>query len=180
MQFKIEQVALYPRDPHAAIALLSEMGLSQWAHDHVVARGHVFPDDADTDETKATNEADLAFNYQATQGIELGAPVGAQVKPLELEVLHYTKGLNWMDEDRGYHASHLGMHVDEHELDRWTDFFLDRGIGIAQEVRTQSHTNPHIKDSRRYHYVIFDTHSILGIDIKFIVRHAPGEPGYGA
>jgi hypothetical protein len=35
---------------------------------------------------------------------------------------------------------------------------------------TISHTNPVIAGKRWYTYVIFDTRSILGIDLKFIVR----------
>jgi hypothetical protein len=37
-------------------------------------------------------------------------------------------------------------------------------------VDTYLHTNPVIKDSRRYTYVIFNTRDILGVDLKFIVR----------
>jgi len=168
LQFKIEQLALCPADPERAIALLSKMGLSEWARDHVVASGRVR-------NAGGTNEADLAFNYQGTKGIEpgngfnIGVSVAVDVKPLELEVLHYTDGPNWMAK-HDPSASHLGMHCTEEELLRWRKFFEDEGLQEAQSVRTISHTNPVIKETRRYNYVIYDTRAVLGIDVKFIVR----------
>lgn len=163
LQFKIEQVALCPMSHKAkALQLLSDMGLDNWSFDRVVAQGHVFGE-------AGRNEADLAFNYQATRGVELGAPLGHQVKPLELEVLDYEDGDNWMSECHP-RVSHIGMHVSAEELLRWRSFFAERDIRVAQEVVTQSHTNPVIADSRRYNYVIFDTYGILGVDVKFIVR----------
>lgn len=150
LKFKIEQVALCPPDPEAAIELLTAMGAGDWARDHVIANGEVFED-------PGRNEADLAFEYNMLKGAN------------ELEVLHYTDGPNWMDEYRP-RASHLGMHCTEVELECWREFFEERGIPVAQEVKTESHTNPHIAGKRWYNYVIFDTYDILGIDIKFIVR----------
>lgn len=171
MKFFIEQLALCPRDPAAAIQLLSEMGLAEWARDHVVAAGSVRG-------VEGTNEADLAFNYESTrekdpQSAEeafLNLPDGHLLaKPLELEVLHYTSGPNWM-ESHAPSASHLGMHCSEEELARWHEFFTSRGIRVAQEVRTQSHTNPVISGKRFYTYVIYHTRPILGIDVKLISR----------
>ena len=159
MQFKIEQIALVPKDPAKAIQLLSEMGLSEWARDHVCAAGKVRGEDG-------ANEADLAFNYQAT----------TDGKPLELEVLDYTTGPNWMQIYQPS-ASHLGMHCTEEELAEWTAFFTSRGISIAQSVRTSSHTNPVIAGKRFYTYVIFHTRPILGIDTKFIVRRDVPQEG---
>jgi hypothetical protein len=151
MKFIIEQVALCPKDPAAAIELLSAIGLSEWARDHVVANGRVY-------DAPGRNHADLAFNYQATSD-----------KPLELEVLHYTDGPNWMAAN-GPSASHLAMHVTNDELIDWEKLFSARGIGIAQSVFTESHTNPVIAGKRSYNYVIFSTREILSIDLKFIVR----------
>ena len=119
--------------------------------DNVIARGQVFG-------AAGLNDADLAFNYQ-----------GSSEKPLELEVLHYADGPNWMS-SRPASVSHLGMHCNESELGLWTKFFSDRGIGIAQQVQTLVHTNPVIANKRFYRYTIFDTREILGVDIKFIVR----------
>lgn len=151
MEFKIEQLALCPRDPSAAKELLTAMGAGAWAEDHVVAVGSVFED------RQATNEADLSFSYSMLGGGN------------ELEVLNYTDGNNWMEE-RPRRVSHLGMHVTNEELAEWRRFFTNRGIEVAQEVKTKTHTNPHISGKRWYHYVIFDTFDILSVDIKLIVR----------
>ena len=156
MKFLIEQVAICPRDPAAARKLLADMGAVNWVDDHVKADGRVYG-------AAANNEADLAFNYDLLAGPEF-------------EVLHYTAGNNWMADDRRANSvSHLGMHCSAAELVRWREFFTDRGIGVAQEVMTQSHANPAIAGLRWYNYVIFDTKDILGVDLKFIVRRsAPG------
>ena len=89
----------------------------------------------------------------------------------EFEVLNYTSGRNWIDErgDRNV-VSHLGMHCTNAELIKWKEFFKERFIEVAQEVFTDSHTNPAIAGKRSYNYVIFDTQHILGVDLKFIVR----------
>ena len=152
MKFKLDQLALCPRDPAAAIALLTKMGAREWALDHVTAKGVVY------EAMNVHNEADLAFNYDMLESAR------------ELEVLHYTKGDNWMD----YHphsVSHLGMHCSESELEEWIQFFKNEDINIAQEVTTTEHTNPVIAGKRWYRYVIFATRRILGVDLKFIVRH---------
>lgn len=153
-KFVIEQIAICPRDPKAAIELLTAMGADEWARDIVVATGSVY------DGKEKTNVADLAFNYALREGEE---------KPLEFEVLHYRTGDNWMAHQPAS-VSHLGMHCTGSELQAWKHFFRQRGIGIAQEVNTESHTNPVIAGKRFYNYCIFDTREILGVDIKFIVR----------
>lgn len=154
MKFQIEQIALYPPDPDAAMKLLSDMGAEEWASDTVSAEGVVFGFD-----TK--NVGHLHFNYDLLGNAK------------ELEVLEYTRGANWMDvrpDSEPNRVSHLGMHCTEEELRKWVAFFAKRGIDIAQEVFTKEHTNPVIAGKRWYHYVIFDTFPVLGVDIKFIVR----------
>lgn len=165
-QFKIEQIALYPENSVRARNFLAKLGMSEWFHDDVVARGSVHT------ERDCENEAHLAFNYQAGNGTDADA-----VKPLELEVLTYTDGENWMDvamdcgEVGKFGAvSHLGMHVTEEQLVEFDQVMRDEGISVAQRVVTKSHTNPAIKDSRRYKYVIYDTRFLIGVDLKFIVR----------
>jgi hypothetical protein len=154
MRFFIEQVALCPPDPEKAIALLQALGLDEWVHDIVFARGTV------RGEGPVTNVGHLAFNYQSTRD---------PLKPLELEVLHYAVGRNWMDVNVPS-VSHLGMHCSEEELAAWTEKLTALGIDIAQSVDTQSHTNPAIAGKRWYTYRIFHTRPILGVDLKFIVR----------
>lgn len=151
MKFKIEQIAICPKDPAAAKELLTAIGAAEWFEDHVIASGAVFG-------SAGRNEADLSFNYQLFEGNEF-------------EVLNYTEGENWMQHGtRPGSVSHLGMHCSAEELIQWREFFAGRGIKVAQEVFTESHTNPHIAGKRSYNYVIFDTKDILGVDLKFIVR----------
>ena len=155
MKFFIEQVAIAPRDPERAIALLTAIGMDEWARDIVSAKGHVMGS-----KSIDYNKARLAFNYQATR------PDG---KALEFEVLNYQEGNNWM-RFNDFSVSHLGMHCTAEELAGWREKFKELGISIAQEGDTYLHTNPVIKDSRLYTYVIFNTRDILGVDLKFIVR----------
>lgn len=155
--FKIEQIALCPANPTLARRLLEDLGLTEWFADNVHAKGVVRG-------ATGENHALLQFNYQAGNGSDSGAG-----KPLELEVLHYTNGNNWMTKN-GPSVSHLGMHVTAEQLEEFRAYFYHNGIGIAQEVNTLAHTNPVIKDTRRYQYAIFDTKDILGVDLKFIVR----------
>lgn len=158
-KFRIEQVALKPEDSAMARMLLQDLGLTDWVSDTVTAQGQVFGENSE-------NTAFLQFNYQSDCGD----------KPLELELLEYNAGENWMDVRAcmnggdEYVASHLGMHCTEEELAEYRAYFDSKGIAVAQEVNTTSHTNPAIATSRRYLYVIFDTRNILGIDLKFIVR----------
>lgn len=156
LQFKIEQIAICPKDPKKAKALLKDLGALEWAEDHVVALGEVFGLDVHS-------EANLSFNYEIFGG-------------KEFEVLEYTDGDNWMRYgNRANTVSHLGMHCTAEELVEWRKFFAERGIDVAQEVVTQSHTNPAINGKRQYNYAIFDTKEILGVDLKFIVRIMIGE-----
>ena len=159
-KFVIEQIALAPPNPEAAINLLRSIGADEWARDIVVATG--FVGEAATkfnkrESEKVTNVAHLAFNYTALE------------KARELEVLSYAAGENWI-EGRPPHVSHFGMHCTESELGEWKDFFKRISINIVQEVNTVSHTNPVIAGKRQYHYTIFGTQHILGVDLKFIVR----------
>jgi len=159
-KFKIQQVALFPYDAKRAKKLLCDLGLDQWTLDTVKANGQVFGRDAE-------NTAELHFNYQAGNGADEAAG-----KPLELEILDYTEGDNWMEENSSSldSVSHLGMHCTAAELEQFRSYFAAEGIAVAQEVITQSHTNPVIDGQRRYNYVIFDTRDIIGVDLKFIVR----------
>jgi hypothetical protein len=155
-KFRIEQIALAPTDTNLARLVLKDLGLTEWVEDHVTATGKVHGE-------PASNEANLSFNYEAGRG----------VVPLELELLEYTAGKNWIQDSADVGdpiVSHLGMHCTAEELEEYRAYFKRQGFMVAQEVDTTSHTNPAIKDSRRYKYVIFGTRHILGVDLKFIVR----------
>lgn len=151
---KIEQVAIYSKQPEKLIKALEILGCDEWHHDHVVANGKV-------NGAEARNEADLAFNYQ------LG--------DFEFEILNYTSGDNWhKDKDKTKpFLSHLGVHVGD--VEEMKEKFGKLGLKIVQEVETESHTNEVIKGKRKYNYVIFDTHELFGFDLKLIQRHMIGE-----
>lgn len=166
--FKIEQIALHiplSTNRDQAMRILSVLGMTDWVFDKVTAEGSVF------DSEPGVNEAELRFNYQSGNGAD-----GDAGKPLELEIIHYTAGHNWLHwRDSGVpfgdsEVSHIGMHCTAEELEQYREFFKSEGIRVAQDVLTKAHTNDHIKDSRRYNYVIFDTHKVIGVDLKFIVR----------
>lgn len=166
-KFQIQQIAIFPADPARAVKLLSDLGLDEWVEDIVNSTGKVFG-------SAVESLGHLRFNYQGG-----GADLEAN-KPLELEVLDYPSmhndqyedfNQNWMDyQGLRNSVSHLGMHCTEEELAQFRAYFAENDIKVAQEVKTHSHTNPHIANSRRYTYVIFDTREILGVDLKFIVR----------
>ena len=151
MKFTIEQVAINPPNPEIAQAFLAELGAAEWCKDQVRASGNVYG-------APTQSVANLAFNYSIMPGGEF-------------EVLSYLAGENWLEGGcRSGGVSHLGMHCSAEELIKWREFFAAKGVPVAQEVVTTSHTNPAIKDDRRYNYVIFDTKAIIGVDLKFIVR----------
>jgi hypothetical protein len=153
LKFKIEQIAICPKVPSDALELLKDMGAKDWVKDQVYANGYLHKKDY-----AVSNIASLQFNYNLIQC-------------KEFEILHYESGTNWMqDPPRTNSVSHLGMHCTEAELKKWFKFFEARNIFPIQEVHTHKHTNPEIAGKRSYHYVIFNTKEILGVDLKFIVR----------
>lgn len=153
MQFRLEQVALSISTEHEreALALLAALGITEWVHDTVRAKGTVLGKPAE-------NTARLSFNYTAL------------VAARELELLRYVEGDNWL-KFTSPRVSHIGMHCSEEELAQW-DAVLhgEHGLEVVQEVHTQSHVNPEIAGKRWYHYVIYGARDLIGVDIKFIVR----------
>lgn len=155
----IDQIAFCTQDPEALKTLLQTVfgeNATQWQEDHVVANGLSLIG-TDMSQCEYLNEANLSFNYDLVKG------------GVEFELLHYEDGPNWLDK-RGITngLSHLGVHVEDLTIVK--QLLLDQGYKIAQEVRTKSHTNPAIKDTRRYWYCIFDTRDVLGFDLKLIQR----------
>ena len=132
MKFFIEQIALCPPNPERAINFLKQLGLDEWVKDHVVAGGDVFG-------SLGWNAADLAFNYQNTR---------PENKPLELEVLHYTYGPNWMA-GRPPMVSHLGMHCTEDELEEFRQKFRVLGVRAALVRRLPGAEHPVLDDHQR-------------------------------
>ncbi len=151
MKFKIEQLALNPKDPGLAFMLMDLLGMTEWSGDTASAQGTVFDEPAES-------VAALNFNYDSP--------------PLELEIINYKSGYNWLaaSNKNVSVASHIGMHCSAEELEAWRSKLAAFKIGVAQEVITTHHTNPKVPKGRRYKYVIFDTRDIIGLDLKFIVR----------
>jgi hypothetical protein len=160
MKFKIEQIALAinMHRESEALALLTLMGITEWANDTVVANGRALQ------YTDSQNSADLSFNYTALNDAK------------ELELLRYREGKNWLMFDAQPRVSHLGMHVTAEELEQWRATLTEFGLGVVQEVHTVSHTNPVIAGKRWYNYVIFGATQLIGTDIKFIVRMDAPKP----
>lgn len=149
--FPIEQIAFVGRPE--MLTMLKFLGAHEWHHDTVTTRARVF------DSGIFEQEALLAFNYQLIPG-------------KELEVIRYTRGENFLSESGTLGGlSHLGLHVDD--MDKSTQMLRDQlgEVRIIQEAVTVRHTNPNIKDTRRYRYRIFDTRNTLGFFLKFIQRH---------
>jgi hypothetical protein len=154
----VDQIAVYSSDPNRVIRILNHIFGTpdeSWVKDTVEATGFV-------DDEPASNKANLCFNYSL---VKYG---------LEFEVLSYIEGQNWLtrhENKTGF--SHLGMHVTEDEMAIFKKRAESVGIDVVQSVETDSHTNPAIKDTRRYKYVIFGTRHLLGFDLKLIVRVKP-------
>lgn len=164
-RFPIDQIAVVTKNSSKLISLLHRI-FQPWAWhvDRVKACGAVFGKPAE-------NVADLAFNYNLIPGVEF-------------EVLEYVEGRNWHDD--GIYGtgltepglSHFGVHVTSEQMETACKVLREAGYKVAQEVKTTSHTNPVIKDSRWYHYVIFDTRADFGFDLKLIERlpYPPSTP----
>jgi hypothetical protein len=166
MKFVIEQIALAPRDPGKAMDLLRSLGLNEWVFDDVTAVGKVKVGDMVFE--NATNKATLRFNYQAAP-----EPLAGAAKPLELEVIDYNNGFNFLDDVMGRCgsvASHIAMHCSAEELAAWRKKLGGLGYIPIQDVFTIEHRNPAIAGKRWYNYVIFGTREVIGVDLKFIVR----------
>ena len=149
---KIEQIALHVPSIDIYIKTLSKIGIGEWSRDEVTASGYVFGKEV------KNSVAHLAFNYQCGY---------------EFELLSYQQGNNW-HKARGTDLtqpflSHKGFHVENIEED--IQYMEDRGIGIAQELWTEKHTNEHVTSKNRtYHYCVFNTRDFMGFDLKLIQR----------
>lgn len=153
-KFIIDQLALalpsgYENEKRA-LNFLRRCGMREWVEDTVAATGTV-------NGVSGSNVANLRFNYEAFDG-------------KELELLKYQSGNNWLSGVDKPAVSHIGMHCTEADLREWRKLMAEFEVPLAQEVWTDSHTNPRIRNCRRYHYVIYATRDLIGVDMKFIVR----------
>jgi len=155
--FKIDHVGIRPKDSKAAQELLVAMGAILWGYDNPNAEGTVYG-------IRGSHSSEVCSNYTL-------AP-----ESVELQILDYLSGPNWLANKQGSIVAYFGMNTDEDSLQGWKVFFKERDIPIVQEVHTTSHTRPLlVKYNRRHHYCIFGTRDILGIDIMFTVRSTVDE-----
>jgi len=158
---KIDQLAFIARSDEDEIAIKKQLRLTHadWVEDYVVASGYVQgARKAGEPRGAQTNIAKLLFNY------DLG---------VELEILRYTDGHNYADENKVPSCSlcHIGAHVEPGvELEgSFKDWMMC--CNIIQQVETQKHTNPFlVRTGRKYRYTIYDTYKILGTHFKVIER----------
>ena len=150
-KFIINQISICPKDPIAAHKLLFEMGAVPWNLDTVTAEGEV-------NGISGRNVSQVAHNYNLVS------------TETEFEILDYSHGPSWLADKTESVVASFGMNSTEEHLSKWKEFFAERNIDVCQEVNTIKHANPAINDVYRYHFCIFRTRDILGVDIKFIVR----------
>jgi len=149
--FKIDQIGIRPKDPKAAQELLVAIGAKLWAYDNSNAEGTVYG-------IRGSHSSEVCSNYTL-------AP-----ESVELQILDYLSGPNWLANKEGSIVAYFGMDTDEDALKGWKVFFEERDIKIVQEVKTTSHTRP-LYDKKQHHHCIFGTRDILGVDILFTVRN---------
>jgi len=146
---KFDQLAIVVDDYNLARALTR---IGDWVQDTVRTEGWALQRNGQMEWVQ--NEANLMFNYD--------------MWPMEYEVLHYVEGWNWhmLRDARTPYLSHYGIHIEgDDEV-----VLASRRWRVLQESFTYSHTNPAIKDSRRYRYIIFDSRDDLGAELKLIQR----------
>jgi hypothetical protein len=159
---KIDQLAFLARSDEDEAAIKKQLRLAdaEWVEDEVVARGYVRGKHLgeNSGRRESENTAKLLFNY------DLG---------LEVEILRYTDGPNYGDVGnvKSCTLCHIGAHVEKgmalpEGLQSWTV-----ASPMIQQVETQSHTNPFLKETgRKYRYTIYDTKELLGVYFKVIER----------
>lgn len=159
---KMDQVAFYCATEDAERRIKESFGLAEreWINDEVTANSIVMNLDGSFDLT--VNKGLLQFNY------DLG---------VELEILRYTDGLNWVQQRNGADPSlpfvnHVGIHLGDDE-----EFPDMPGSLLVQETRTISHTSAYLTKEgspgfgRLYHYKIWELQ--LGSYVKYIRRINP-------
>lgn len=154
---KIEQIAFHTNDIDHTKDQYYPLGIRKWESDIVTAKGTLHISEyGDTEIREITNVARLEFNYDME---------------VELELIQYLAGDNWHSYQRrtGTFQSHMSYHVEDMQFE--VQRLKNAGLRVIQEVKTLSHTNPHLlQNGRKYHYVIFDSRDKLGFDLKLIKR----------
>jgi len=129
---KIEQIAIHD----GADFPLRTLYDGEWVYDTVTAKGIIKSQHYGFDIVE--NVANLAFNYDAMPGVEL-------------ELIHYQWGKNFLGLKVPGNLSHLGWHVTS--VDSWRSEMYEKGFVLLQEVITTGHTSKAV--DKRYHYAIY-------------------------
>jgi hypothetical protein len=147
MNLKLNLITLCAPDPEAARRLLTGITGAGWTVDGLTASGEVFG-----------NPTRQAYESSSRH-------IRPDSEPPELEIVEYESGPNFMDlrpNADPYRVASIGARVSSEQLAEARAFFTARGIGVAEELLVED------DDGNRVLHVVFDTHSILGVDIKLI------------
>lgn len=133
------------------IKRLLRLEKANWIVDEATAKGQV-PGTFYGVPAFGENVARLEFNY------DFG---------IELEILRYLKGHNYLDAFGVTGLCHLGCHL---RTGCQPPINLT-GIQIVQQVQTTAHTSAYLQQTgRKYRYTIYDTRKVLGVFFKVIER----------
>lgn len=136
--------------------MLRDIGLTDWFVDNVTAKGKMH-------ERENIEVMEQCFStYEADDNSEIRTPVA-------LELSRHIAGPTYNGIQRNF-VSHLGMYVTEEQLDRFRIYFDNKWVAVLMDMDTTNHSDPSTNVTARFHYVVFDTRPIIGVDLMFIVR----------
>lgn len=137
---EFEQIAVHDSANFDLLRVFKDrLGHGDWIGDTVYATGVLRNVSKPSGYAAIENVAALWFNYSVVPG-------------KEFELIHYTEGPNFLENQVPGGTSHFGMHVDS--IKGHHEALIRRGFVLIQEVVTQHHASPAVKD-RRYHYAIY-------------------------
>jgi hypothetical protein len=155
--FQFHQVAMFTTDIDGAVGALSDLGFDNWSWDEAVLRGQRLLNNQWQD---VVTKARMAFNYD--------------IMPLELEFLEYDSKSEHRHRDRMRleavpFISHMSVHV-KSVVQTMRRMRSGWDLIPYHLFITEQHTNPAVKDKKRFVECIYDTRANLGYDIKCIER----------
>jgi hypothetical protein len=154
--FKFHQVAMYTNYMERAVMEYTALGYKDWIYDKAVLTGYLW---SGNKWLEAETQAHMAFNYQ--------------IMPMELEFLTYIGGAHRHLERSQLSAvpfiSHMSVHVEDLLV---TKAIMERVHGMTPYhlFVTSNHSNPMVRNKKRFVECIYDTRGKLGYDIKLIQR----------
>ncbi len=156
-KFRIDRIALSMKSNEKAIKILTDFGLAKWFVDDIKSEGIIYGGQGESESHSRLARLTADVDY-----------------PLEVEVIERVKDPKWVVD---FPIGCLCMHVNDVQLAQFTAYLFDAGFCVAESVESKAHSSPAVKSSCRYRYVTFDTESVLGFHLRFIVlkdlRDAP-------